>query len=172
LGSEAPAIRALRGTGAVAAKDGLLTNVDLVAKIQHITGLLGLARDEQAGATTFRTLEGNFTISNGFADFSRIFLDSPLMEVSGSGKMRLSPPTLDLRLAATLSQQASAQTAAARAATFFKDSQGRIVVPLKITGSVKNPAVSLDAEELLRKSAGQFFKQGAGNFFERLFRRR
>ena len=46
------------------------------------------------------------------------------------------------------------------------------MVPLKITGSVKNPLVSLDAEELLRKNAGQFFKPGGGSFFERLFRRR
>ena len=46
------------------------------------------------------------------------------------------------------------------------------MVPLKVTGSVKNPTVSLDAEELFRKNAGQLFKPGGGSFFERLFRRR
>ncbi len=94
------------------------------------------------------------------------------MEVSGNGKINLSPPSLDLRLAATLSQQASTQTAGARTSTFFKDSEGRIVVPLKVAGPVRAPSVSLDAEELIRKSTGQLFKQGSGSFFERFFRRR
>ncbi len=44
-------------------------------------------------------------------------------------------------------------------ATFFKDNQERIVVPLKITGPVKRPSVSLDRRKVIKKGVGQLFER-------------
>jgi AsmA protein len=164
LGGETPLPQSLRGNGKLAAKDGALTNVDLVEKIQQITGLLGVSEEQTGGATTFKTLETEFTLGSGTANFERLFLASPVMEARGSGKMTLASPSLDLRIEVALAAEISARAGSAKAATFFKDDQGRIVVPLRIKGPVKRPSVSPDSEKLIRK--------GMGQLFERFFRRR
>lgn len=172
LGGEAPLTQTMRGNGNVTVKDGVLTNVDLVSKIQQITGFIGLPQDQRTGATTFKSLETDFTLGGGIADIKRIYLDSPTMEAQGGGKMTLSSPSLDLGIDVALSPQASARAGSGRAATFFKDSQGRIVVPLKVRGPVKGPSVNLDNEKLIKKGTDQLLEKGKGQLFERLFRRR
>ncbi|MGH7770697.1 MAG: AsmA family protein [Candidatus Binatia bacterium] len=172
LGGAAPLTQTMRGNGNVTIKDGVLTNMDLVSKIQQITGLIGLPQDQRTGATSFKSLETDFTLGGGIADIKRIFLDSPTMEAQGGGKMTLSSPSLDLGIDVALSPQASARAGSGRAATFFKDSQGRIVVPLKITGPANKPSVNLDNEKLIKKGTDQLLEKGKGQFFERLFRRK
>jgi hypothetical protein len=78
--------------------------------------------------------------------------------------MTLASPTLDLRIEVALSPEISARAGSGRAAPFFKDDQGRIVVPLRIKGPVKRPSVSPDSEKLIKK--------GIGQLFERFFKRR
>ncbi|MBI2149917.1 MAG: AsmA family protein [Acidobacteria bacterium] len=172
LGGKGPLDQALRGNGQVTATDGALTNVDLISKIQTLTGLAGMPADRGRGATTFRTFQTEFALAGGTAEFKRLFLESPVMEALGAGKMTLQSPSLDLAVEAALSPEISARAASGRAATFFKDNRGRIVVPLKITGPVKSPAVVPDAQKLARKGAGQLLEQKKGELFERLFKRK
>ena len=172
LGGEPPATQSLRGNGELAAKDGALTNVDLIEKIQQITGLIGVPNEQRSGATTFKSLETDFTLGGGIADIKRLYLDSPTMEVQGGGKMTLAAPSLDLRIEVAVSPEISTRAGSGKAATFFKDDQGRIVVPLRIKGPVKRPSVNPDTEKLIKKGMGQLLEKGKGSFFERLFKRR
>jgi AsmA protein len=172
LGGDAPLVRKMRGNGRLGAKDGALTNVDLVKKIEQITGLIGMAKEERAGATTFKTLESDFTLAGGSADFKRIYLQSPVMEAQGGGKMNLAAETLDLGIEAALAPGVSARMASAKATTFFKDSQGRVVVPLKITGPVKSPSVNLDSEKSVKKGFGEMPEKSQGAGFEPLFKKK
>jgi len=55
--------------------------------------------------------------------------------------------------------------------TFFQDSQGRIVVPLKITGPVQSPSVNLDTEKLSEKGMTRSLGKSFGAFFKQFFRR-
>jgi hypothetical protein len=64
------------------------------------------------------------------------------------------------------------RTGKGKTVAFFKDSQGRIVVPLKITGPVENPAVNLDVEKLAQKGMTQSMEKSVGSFFKQLFRGR
>jgi len=163
LGGETPTTQSLRGNGKLAARDGVLTNMDLIEKIQQITGLIGVPKEQRSGATTFNTLETEFTLGSGIADVQRLFLASPLMEARGSGKMILAPPSLDLRIEAALAPEISARAGSGKTATFFKDDQGRIVVPLRIKGPPKRPSVNPDSEKLIKKGMGQLFER----FFKR-----
>jgi uncharacterized protein involved in outer membrane biogenesis len=172
LGGASSAARRLRGNGKLVARDGELTNVSLIAKVRRVTGLLGLSPAEQRQATTFKTLEAEFTVADGFADFKRIHLVNPQIEVNGNGTMTLEQPRLNLALETTLSAQASARSGKGRTASFFKDSQGRIVVPLKISGSVESPLVDVDSAKLLQRGSGQKVEQGFGAFFRQLFRQK
>lgn len=170
LGGGAPVMQILRGDGKITAKDGELTNVDLIGKIEQATGLLGMSKEERAGATTFNIFETDFVLAGGVAQFKRIYLQSPAMEAYGSGQMKLEPQTLDLRIEAALAPGASAR--GGKATAFLKDAQGRLVAPLKITGPAKNPSVNLDSDKMMKKGLGQMMEKGAGSMLEQFFRRR
>ena len=141
-------------------RDGELTNVDLINKVQRVTGLIGLSQIERRQATTFKTLEAAFVVADGFADFKRIYMINPQIEVNGSGTMTLQRPSLNIAIETVLSAQASARAGKGKTATFFKDSQGRIVVPLKITGPVESPSVDLDSSKMLQRGSGQVDGKG------------
>jgi len=165
------ASRRLQGNGRLTARDGELTNVDLIKKIQRVTGMIGLSKEQGREATTFKTLETDFVVGDGLAVFERIHLVNPQLEVTGGGTMTLEQPALNMAVETTLSRQASTRAGAGRTTTFFKDQEGRIVVPLKITGPVENPAVNLDTEKLAQRGIKGSAEKGAESFFKRLFRR-
>lgn len=171
LGS-GPVSRRLQGNGKLTARDGELTNVDLIKKIERVTGMIGLSKDERRQATTFKTLEADFIIGGGYAEFTRLYLVNPQMEVTGDGTMTLEQPTLDLAISTALAPQASARAGRGRMTNFFKDKQGRIVVPLKVTGPVENPSVNLNSGKLAESGLPQNVEQGFSSFFKRLFRSR
>jgi len=163
--------RRLQGEGKLTVRDGELTNVDLVQKIERATGTIGLTKTEQRQATSFKIMEADFILRGGYAEFTRLYLLNPQLEVTGSGTMSLDQPTLDLAISTALSPQASARAGHGRASTFFKDKQGRIVVPLKINGPVENPSVNLNTEKLVETGLPQNAEKGFSSFFKRLFRR-
>ncbi len=164
--------RRLQGNGKLVARDGELTNVDLINKIQRVTGMIGLSKDERRQATTFQTMEAEFTIGGGYVDFSRLYLINPQMVVNGKGTMSIDQPTLNIALQTALSSQASARTGRARAAAFLKDNQGRVVVPLRVTGPVENPAVNLNSEKLAESALPKAVEKNFSSFFKNLFRGR
>jgi AsmA-like C-terminal region len=170
LGGGGDVTQRLEGDGKVAARDGELTNVDLIEKIQRVTGLIGLSKQARREATTFETLESEFIIGGGVADFKRLYMVNPQLEVTGHGIMTLNRPVLDMRLDAALSSAASARSGRGRVAASFKDSRGRVVVPLKITGRVESPSVNLDSEKALQRGVGRNVEKGVGSFFKNFFR--
>jgi AsmA protein len=167
-----PASRRLQGNGKLAARDGELTNVDLIKKIERVTGMIGLSKDEQRQATTFQIMEADFIIGAGYAEFTRLYLKNPQMEVTGDGTMTIERPTLNLAVNTTLSQPVSSRTGRGRLTTYFKDNHGRIAVPLKIVGPVENPSVDLNAGKLAETGLPQNADKGFSAFFKRLFRSR
>ena len=163
--------RRLQGNGKVAVRDGALTNADLIKKAQQVTGMIGLSKEQGRQATTFKTLETEFTVADGLANFKRIHMVNPQLEADGSGTMTLEEPALNLAIETVLSAQASARSRTARAATFFRDSRNRVVVPLKITGRVGHPAVNLDAEKLAQKGMGRSLEKNLDSLLKQKFRR-
>ncbi len=168
----ASAARRLQGNGNLIARDGQLTNVDLINKVLRITGLIGLSPNERRQATRFKTLETTFVVADGLVDFKRIYVINPQFEMNGSGTMSLARPNLNIALDAVLSAQASARVGKGKTAALFKDDHGRLVVPLKISGPVENPVVDLDSSKLPQHGSGQGVEKDLGTFFKQLFRKR
>ena len=94
------------------------------------------------------------------------------MEVTGDGTMTIEQPTLNVAISTALSPQASSRAGRGKVTTFFKDRQGRIVVPLKVAGPVENPSVDLDSSKLAATGLPQSAEKGFSGFFKRLFRSR
>ena len=167
-----PTAMRLQGNGKLVARDGELTNMNLIKKIERVTGMIGLSKNEQRQATTFQKMEADFIIAGGYAEFTRLYVLNPQMEVTGDGTMTIEQPTLNLAINTTLSRQASARAGRARGTTFFKNKQGLIVVPLKVVGPVENPSVDLNAGKLAETGLPQSAEKGFSAFFKRLFRSR
>lgn len=164
--------RRLQGSGRLTARDGEFTNMDLIKRVRRAGGFIGLSKNEIRQATTFKNLETEFTIANGFTDFKRIYLNNPQMEVNGAGTMTLEQPNLDLAIETALTAQASARAVGSRTATFFKNPEGRIVVPLKVTGPVENPTVNLDTDKLAQKGMARSFDKSFASFFNQPLRKK
>ena len=161
----------LQGNGKLSAHEGELTNVDLIRKIQRATGAIGFSEKQRREATTFKTLDTEFTLSNGVVDFSRIYLVNPQLELKGGGTMTLARQALNIGMDATLSPQASGKAIRGRTSQLFKNQRGRLVVPLTVTGNAQNPAVDLDSGKLARRGAPPSMETSLATFFRQLFRR-
>ena len=165
-------VKRLQGNGKLVARNGQLTNVNLIKKIERVTGMIGLSKDEQRQATTFQKMEADFIIGGGYAEFTRLHLINPQMEVTGDGTMTMERPTLNIAINTALSPQASTRVGRGRVTTFLKDRNGRIVVPLKVVGPVENPSVDLDTTKVAKTGLPQNAEKGFSSFLKRLFRSR
>jgi len=166
-----PVSRRLQGDGKLIARDGELTNVNLVNKVRHVTGLIGFSKEQGKEITTFKTLETDFVLDQGVADFKRIHIVNPEIEANGLGTMTLEQPRFDVAMDTALSARSMNKSMTGKAVGFFKDGQGRVVVPLRITGPVENPAVNLDAEKLIANGMPVSKQKSFGTLFKQLFRR-
>lgn len=171
LGRGSP-LQRLQGDGQVQARDGELTNMNLIKRVQRVTGMIGFNQDQRREVTTFKSFETEFVIGGGVANFSRIFLTNAQMEVTGNGTMTLERPELDLDLQTLLSPQASSRAAHNQSLTTMKDHNGRIVVPLKVTGPVENPSVKVNTKKLLDTGIVRSLEKNFGSLFKQFFRRR
>jgi uncharacterized protein involved in outer membrane biogenesis len=163
--------RQLRGDGKLSARDGELTNVDLIKKVQRVTSIIGFSPNERREITTFKTLDTEFTLGNGLVDFKRIYLANRQVEINGKGTMTLNQAALDIGMDAILSRQASTKASRGKTTEFFKNQRGQLVVPLKVTGRVENPAVNIDGEKMTERGATKSMERSLGSFFKQLFRR-
>jgi uncharacterized protein involved in outer membrane biogenesis len=164
--------RRLQGDGKLIARDGEITNMNLVKRIQRVAGMIGLAKEQRREVIKFRTLETAFIIGRGRAEFKRVYLVNSQIEVHGAGTMTLDSPVLNLTVETILSSQASARAGKSKLTSAFKDSRGRIVVPLKITGSLENPTFELDGEKMQKRGISEKTQRGLIAFFEQLLRQR
>lgn len=164
------ATRRLQGNGKVAARDGELTNVNLIKKVQHATGLIGLSKEQGKQATTFKNFEGEFAIADGSAEFKRISLTNPQMEVNGNGTMTLDQPTLNMALETKLLSTPAARNIRGRTAAIFKNAQGQLVVPLKVRGPLENPDVDVDVAKVAQNTPAQAIEKRLGTFLKKFLR--
>jgi hypothetical protein len=162
----------MQGDGKLLARDGALTNADLIKNIQRLTNLIGLSKAQAREATTFKTLEAAFTVENGLVVFERVHLVNPQLEVAGGGTMTVEKPKLHMALETTLSAQASARAGANRNSAMFKDRAGRIVVPVIVSGPLDNPSVNLDPEKIAQRGIPRSKSESLGSFFSQFLRRR
>ena len=140
-------------------------------RIDFLVHAIGFSDKQRREATTFRTLDTEFTLSNGVVDFSRIYLANPQLELKGGGTMTLARQALNIGIDATLSPQASGKASRGRTSQLFKNQRGQLVVPLTVTGNAQNPTVDLDSGKLAQRGATRSMEKSLGNFFRQLFRR-
>ncbi|KAB2937766.1 AsmA family protein [Hyphomicrobium sp.] len=137
--TEADIVRSLNGTSSVALRDGAVIGFDLGGAMSELSeGSIPSFALDAAKKTDFRSLTGTFAIADGIAANNDLKLDSQHLHASGDGTVDLPQRALDYtvrpKLVANLGGDGGEQNAVG------------IEVPVRITGSWEQPALSPDIE--------------------------
>jgi uncharacterized protein involved in outer membrane biogenesis len=166
------ATRSARGTARVDVRDGEIKRLGLVKSIVIATSMRADAKMPPADASSderFSALGATLNIANGGAQTSDLELESPDVHVRSAGSLRLDGSAIDLRGNVQLSEALSKQ--AGRDLVRYTQEEGRVTVPVSVTGSAQHPSVQVDVAALagraLRNRAQEELKKRLGDIFRR-----
>jgi AsmA protein len=149
--STAELMSGLNGELAFDVSDGALKGVNLWFEIQRANAL---ARGRAAPARTspdteFRQLKGTAVIRDGLLVNQDLVGGLPFLGLTGRGEINLAAAALDYRLNATVIRQAIDEV------TGEPSELAGLSVPLRLSGTLDSPSVSVDLSGLLRDRAQQ-----------------
>ena len=138
--------KSLEGTGHVAVKDGKIEGVNLLQEAISILKVAGISLDN-AKATAFSTIETDLAIKQGTVHVQRLLMDSHDFQATGGGIIGFDQ-TLNLTVSLNLSQDLSRKIAGSSPAANLAMKEGRLSLPLVITGTTRAPSYGLDMKSL------------------------
>lgn len=125
---------------------------DAAGKLSSLVGFDDGAPEQDF--TEIITLRGNVDVTDGIARTEDLVAQLTIGEVALAGTADLAAETLDLRLAAVLSEAFSDQVRASGVGrgleTAFTNTAGELVLPVRVTGGFADPRFAPDAEALTR----------------------
>lgn len=139
----------LEGTSHVAVKDGKIEGVNLLQEAISILKVAGISLDN-AQATAFSTIETDLAIKQGIINVQHLLMDSHDFQATGGGTIGFDQ-ALNLTLNLTLSQDLSQAIASASPVAKLAMKEGRLSLPLIITGTVQAPSYRLDSKAMAGK---------------------
>jgi AsmA protein len=145
--------KALEGTGHVAVKDGKIEGVNLMQEAATLLKAVGVSPDS-AKATAFSTIETDVAIKSGVINVQRLLMDSHDFQATGTGTVGFDQ-TLNLKTNLTLSQVLSQKVANSAPVAKLALKDGRLSLPLMITGTAQEPAYGLDSKALTGRAQEQ-----------------
>ncbi len=133
---------ALEGTGHLAVKDGKIEGVNLLQEVISALKVAGISLD-QAKATAFSTIETDLAIKQGIINVQRLLMDSHDFRATGGGTIGFDQ-RLNLAVNLNLSQDVSQKLASASPVVKIAMKDGRLSLPLTITGTAQSPSYGVD----------------------------
>lgn len=149
--------RSLEGTGHVAVKDGKIESVNLLQEAISLLKVTGISIDD-AKATAFSTIETDLAIKQGTIYVKRLWMDSHDFQATGGGTIGFDQ-TLNLTINLNLSQDISQKIASSSPVAKLAMKDGRMGLPLVITGTAQAPSYGLDTKGLTGKVQEQVQKK-------------
>jgi AsmA protein len=149
--------KSLEGTGHVAVKDGKIEGVNLLQEAISILKVAGISLDN-AKATAFSVIETDLAIKQGTVHVQRLLMDSHDFQATGGGTIGFDQ-TLNLTVNLNLSQDLSQMIARSAPAAKLAMKEGRLSLPLMITGTAQAPSYGLDMKGLTGKVQEQVQKK-------------
>lgn len=141
--------KSLEGTSHVAVKDGKIEGVNLLQEAVSILNVAGISLDN-AKATAFSTIETDLAIKQGIINVQRLLMDSHDFQATGGGTIGFDQ-ILNLTMNLNLSQGLSQKIASASPVAKLAMKEGRLSLPLVITGTLQAPAYGLDMKGMSGK---------------------
>ena len=141
--------KTLEGTSHVAVKDGKIEGVNLLQEAISALKVAGISLND-AKVTAFSTIETDLAIKEGIINVQRLLIDSHDFQATGAGTVGFDQ-TLNLKVTLNLSQALSQTIAGSSPSARLALTEGRLNVPLLITGTMQAPSYGLDSKALTGK---------------------
>lgn len=149
--------KALEGTGHMAVKDGKIEGVNMLQEVVSALNVAGISLGD-AKATAFSTIETDLAIKQGVINVQRLLMDSHDFQATGGGTIGFDQ-RLNLSVNLNLSQDVSQKIAAASPVVKITLKDGRLSLPLTITGTAQAPSYGVDVKGLTGKVQEQVKKK-------------
>jgi AsmA protein len=152
--SSAEILRALNGTIDINFNNVKYTGANIGRELGTIAGFLnaGAASQSAAGVTNISTMTGNIQVKNGIAETNNLQAKLDIGNVVATGTANLVNQALNLRVTAVLSQSISQKAGGNSVAGFMQtalaNSQGELVVPALVTGTLSDPKFAPDVQQI------------------------
>ena len=137
-------VKALAGTGRMSVREGKIEGINLLQQAAMLLKVVGVSLDN-VKATAFSTIESDVVIKQGLIGLQRVLIDSHDFQATGGGTIGLDQ-SLDMKLNLNLSQALSQKIAAGSPIAKVAMTNGRLSLPLVITGSTQAPSYGLDTK--------------------------
>ncbi len=157
--------RTLNGEIAFSFTDGALKGINVGRILRDVEARIkGQALPAQEGPveTDFTELSGTIQIKDGVATNQDLSAKSPLLRISGRGTADLVDETVDYRLTTTLVATAAGQSGAERSEL------AGIPVPIRVSGSWRNPSIRPDLEAVAKAKAQEELEKRKGEATEKI----
>jgi AsmA protein len=149
--------KSLEGAGHVAVKDGKIEGVNMLQEAISLLKVVGISLDN-AKATAFSTIETDLAIKQGIIHVQRLLMESHDFQATGGGTVGFDQ-TLNLIVNLNLSQDLSQKIAASSSVAKLALKEGRLSLPLLVTGTAQAPSYGLDMKSLTGKAQEQVRKK-------------
>lgn len=154
-------LKNLSGSGSLNFADGELKGVDLGYMVDSA---VALAKQQPVASsdtkkTSFGSLTGTIVIQNGVVTNNDLHFDAPRFDSTGKGDINLVSQTIDYSL------QTKVKKISADRKDNLLDLYG-MSIPIRITGSLSDPKVGLDTNDLLRQIAMHQIEKAKSNVQE------
>lgn len=168
--------KSVTGSGSVVLKDGELKEVGLVAEVMKAVKALpflsggslydSAPADERAQisaeTTKIKSLTGSFSLANARASTRNLNLVSDIFTLEGAGSIGFDM-SLDLTTSFIFNKDYSTKLVAkTKELKYLQDSEGRVVLPLALSGTLPKVVVLPDLEKILKLTAGEALRDKAG----------
>ena len=138
--------RALKGTGHLVLKDGRIEGINLMQEATTLLQASGFSQDMMK-FTIFSIIDSEMEIKQGRIHVRQFRMESPGFQTIATGTVGFDT-TLNLRASLNLSEELSKKIAGTSSAVKVALTEGRMRVPLVITGTTQAPSFGLDTEAL------------------------
>jgi uncharacterized protein involved in outer membrane biogenesis len=165
--------RNLTGGGKLQLINGSIRSFDLMQQLSGLARIQGVSTE--GGATRFKDLIANFTISDGRVKVSDLMARLAQTTLRANGSFGFDK-TLDFQIAAELpaalsqGQNWTSLLANISSATFFQNDQGHAVVPLRLRGTVDKPSCSIDTLAIQANLKSKLLEGGLQQGLKSLFK--
>jgi AsmA protein len=149
--------KALEGTGHLAVKDGKIEGVNLLQEVVSALNVAGISLGD-VKATAFSTIETDLALKQGVINVQRLLMDSHDFQATGGGTIGFDQ-RVNLTVNLNLSQEVSQKIAAASPVVKIALKDGRLSLPLTITGTAQAPSYGVDVRGLNGKVQEQVKKK-------------
>jgi uncharacterized protein involved in outer membrane biogenesis len=156
-------VKQLKGEGKVTLLNGRITSFNLTEQIALLGKLTGLEIGH--AGTEIEDLVTDVTISNGRISTNAMHVRLPGMTLRANGSLGFDKSAdyqISVELPRNVSQRydVATQVMNLATATFFKNENGNVVLPLRMTGLVTSPRFALDSQVVRDNLKNSFRKDG------------